>query len=138
MELMKTSNINIFCIIYIKVYPHCFQCIFAGGLCRTYKNIPFRPSTAPTPHTHIPPPATYTHYISWPRVSECLLLLTCSLVVSFVSFGLVWFRFMTCFHVTKFDFVSQTTRQPQSSYNGIMAIKLAFCLDTLPSIPLQW
>lgn len=75
MELMKTSNINIFCIIYIKVYPHCFQCIFAGGLCRTYKNIPFRPSTAPTLHTHTSHPLPPTHTTSvgqeWVSVCSC-------------------------------------------------------------------
>jgi len=61
----------------------------------------------------------------------CVFALVNLFACRFIRF--VWFRFMTCFHVTKFDFVSQTTRQPQSSNNGIMAIKLAFCLDTLPS-----
>lgn len=42
---------------------------------------------------------------------------------------------MTCFHVTKFDFVSQTTRQPQSGNNKIMAIKLAFLSRYTPSHP---
>lgn len=50
---------------------------------------------------------TETHAHSY--VCVCVRLLTCSHVIRFI---------LTCFHVTKFDFVSQTTRHNESGNNN--------------------
>lgn len=68
---------------------------FAGGL-RSVSAAARPPHTIHT-HTQTQQSHRYTHTLA----CRCMRLLTCSHVIRFI---------LTCFHVTKFDFVSQTTR----------------------------